>query len=151
MSTAEWDRVTNTMVLFGGFFLFRNQDMDSSPTAKRRRQNKDDDEIEASTLQKLSPVVIFAHGAGAPSSSDWMLRLRFFLFKKKDFLELQFLYINFKIIKWVESCYRFSCESSVSIFCDRWKTMLKEALHAADVVTFDYPCELVFNSFPCVT
>lgn len=73
------------MVLFGGFFLFRNQDMDSSPTAKRRRQNKDDDEIEASTLQKLSPVVIFAHGAGAPSSSDWMLRLRFFYLKKKFF------------------------------------------------------------------
>ncbi|KAJ1408219.1 Alpha/Beta hydrolase fold [Sesbania bispinosa] len=70
--------------------------MDSLPAAKRRRQSKDGGEIEASTLQKLSPVVIFAHGAGAPSSSDWMLR---------------------------------------------WKTLLKEALHAADVVTFDYPCQ----------
>ncbi|XP_061337885.1 uncharacterized protein LOC133284798 [Gastrolobium bilobum] len=67
--------------------------MDSLPPTKRRRQSEDD-ENEVSTLEKFSPVVIFAHGAGAPSSSDWMLR---------------------------------------------WKTMLKEALHAADVVTFDYP------------
>ncbi|KAJ1405931.1 Nodulin-like [Sesbania bispinosa] len=74
--------------------IMRWKGMDSLPAAKRRRQSKDGGEIEASTLQKLSPVVIFAHGAGAPSSSDWMLR---------------------------------------------WKTMLKEALHAADVVTFDYP------------
>ncbi|XP_050269026.1 uncharacterized protein LOC126713332 isoform X2 [Quercus robur] len=28
----------------------------------------------SSTLGKLSPVVVFAHGAGAPSSSDWMIR-----------------------------------------------------------------------------
>ncbi|ESW32149.1 hypothetical protein PHAVU_002G297400 [Phaseolus vulgaris] len=64
--------------------------MDLSRPAKRRCQSKDV-ESEASTL---SPVVIFAHGAGAPSSSDWM---------------------------------------------QRWKNMLKEALHAVDVVTFDYP------------
>lgn len=68
--------------------------MDSLPAAKRRRQSKDN-QIESSTpLKQLSPVVIFAHGAGAPSSSDWMLR---------------------------------------------WKSMLKETLHATDVVTFDYP------------
>ncbi|KAL9330010.1 hypothetical protein ACSQ67_005013 [Phaseolus vulgaris] len=68
--------------------------MDLSRPAKRRRQSKDV-ESEASTL---SPVVIFAHGAGAPSSSDWM---------------------------------------------QRWKNMLKEALHAVDVVTFDYPFNLM--------
>ncbi|KAK7358532.1 hypothetical protein VNO77_00464 [Canavalia gladiata] len=74
--------------------LFRRvEDMESLPPAKRRRESKDG-EVEASTLQKLSPVVIFAHGAGAPSSSDWM---------------------------------------------QRWKNMLKEALHAVDIVTFDYP------------
>lgn len=28
----------------------------------------------SSALGKLSPVVVFAHGAGAPSSSDWMIR-----------------------------------------------------------------------------
>nr|GEY68383.1 KAT8 regulatory NSL complex subunit 3 [Tanacetum cinerariifolium] len=43
-----------------------------------------------------SPVVVFAHGAGAPSSSDWMIR---------------------------------------------WKNLLADALHAIEVVTFDYPCE----------
>ncbi|CAI8619559.1 unnamed protein product [Vicia faba] len=69
--------------------------MDSTPSAKRRRQSKDDETEAASTLPKqMSPVVIFAHGAGAPSSSDWM---------------------------------------------QRWKSMLMETLHAADVVTFDYP------------
>ncbi|GJW80377.1 KAT8 regulatory NSL complex subunit 3 [Tanacetum coccineum] len=41
-----------------------------------------------------SPVVVFAHGAGAPSSSDWMIR---------------------------------------------WKKLLADALHAVEVVTFDYP------------
>ncbi|CAM8990522.1 unnamed protein product [Rhodiola kirilowii] len=25
---------------------------------------------------KLSPVVVFAHGAGSPSSSEWMIRWR---------------------------------------------------------------------------
>ncbi|KAM3209096.1 hypothetical protein ACQJBY_063652 [Aegilops geniculata] len=40
------------------------------------------------------PVVVFAHGAGAPSSSDWMTH---------------------------------------------WKEMVKEALDAVEVVTFDYP------------
>ena len=29
--------------------------------------------------------------------------------------------------------------------------MLKEALHAVDVVTFDYPCEFVSNYIPCIT
>ncbi|XP_031493926.1 uncharacterized protein LOC116260011 [Nymphaea colorata] len=41
-----------------------------------------------------SPVLVFAHGAGAPSTSEWMLR---------------------------------------------WKEMLGRALHAVEVVTFDYP------------
>ncbi|KAK4262876.1 hypothetical protein QN277_028375 [Acacia crassicarpa] len=68
-----------------------------SPPAKRQRQSSGG-EIDSSPLasnpEKLSPVVIFAHGAAAPSSSPWMIR---------------------------------------------WKDMLREALHAADVVTFDYP------------
>lgn len=28
--------------------------------------------------------------------------------------------------------------------------MLKEALRAVDVVTFDYPCEFVSNYIPCI-
>lgn len=66
----------------------------SSPPLKRRRNNKSrHDTNDTSSIEK-SPVVVFAHGAGAPSSSDWMIR---------------------------------------------WKDMLGKALHAVDVVTFDYP------------
>lgn len=69
----------------------------SSPSrpSKRRRENQDEIELEepkdsaatatATTVEsspngaeteekKMSPVVVFAHGAGAPSSSDWMIR-----------------------------------------------------------------------------
>ncbi|MED6194306.1 hypothetical protein PIB30_027284 [Stylosanthes scabra] len=67
--------------------------MGSLPAAKRRRQSKDDGHVEPSA-SAAAPVVVFAHGAGAPSSSDWM---------------------------------------------QRWKIMMKEALHAAHVLTFDYP------------
>ncbi|KAL8141588.1 hypothetical protein V2J09_014620 [Rumex salicifolius] len=71
----------------------------SPPPSKRRRRVTNDDqnsspEPEMSILEKLSPVVVFAHGAGAPSTSDWMIR---------------------------------------------WKEMLGNALHAVEVVTFDYP------------
>ncbi|KAH8522103.1 hypothetical protein H0E87_002933 [Populus deltoides] len=65
--------------------------MDSSPPTKRRRKTKSEGTNDKSSS---SPVVVFAHGAGAPSSSDWMLR---------------------------------------------WKEMLKNALDAVEVVTFDYP------------
>ncbi|CAA0820461.1 alpha/beta-Hydrolases superfamily protein [Striga hermonthica] len=44
--------------------------------------------------KEKSPVIVLAHGAGAPSSSDWMIK---------------------------------------------WKDMLAKALHAIEVVTFDYP------------
>lgn len=52
-----------------------------SPQAKRRRRSNDDEvdtSLSVSKLEKLSPVVVFAHGAGAPSSSDWMIRFYFF-------------------------------------------------------------------------
>ncbi|GMH09339.1 hypothetical protein Nepgr_011180 [Nepenthes gracilis] len=70
--------------------------MASLPPSKRRRTSLiegESDSIEASILRE-SPVVVFAHGAGAPSTSDWMIR---------------------------------------------WKEMLGKALHAVEVVTFDYP------------
>lgn len=73
--------------------------MASSPPTKRRRRNQTEDDADdtsdppSPTLEKLSPVVVFAHGAGAPSSSDWMVR---------------------------------------------WRDMLGKALHAVEVVTFDY-------------
>ncbi|XP_017973896.1 PREDICTED: KAT8 regulatory NSL complex subunit 3 isoform X1 [Theobroma cacao] len=77
--------------------------MASSRPSKRRRQDQTEDhhtdDTESPpesklTLEKSSPVVVFAHGAGAPSSSDWMIR---------------------------------------------WTKMLKKALNAVEVVTFDYP------------
>ncbi|KAF3448688.1 hypothetical protein FNV43_RR09401 [Rhamnella rubrinervis] len=52
----------------------------SPPPSKRRRTNQRKDDsghtsaTPSSTPEKLSPVVVFAHGAGAPSSSDWMIR-----------------------------------------------------------------------------
>ncbi|XP_065859024.1 uncharacterized protein [Euphorbia lathyris] len=64
----------------------------SLPPAKRRRKSHDGDTIDMPS--NPAPVVVFAHGAGAPSSSDWMIR---------------------------------------------WKDMLKDALQAIEVVTFDYP------------
>ncbi|KAM7531392.1 hypothetical protein LguiB_034802 [Lonicera macranthoides] len=88
--------------------------MASTRASKRRRKNqnheeedqKDDtpppptttDNSPHNSLEKKKknnfPVVVFAHGAGAPSSSDWMIR---------------------------------------------WKDLLANALHAVEVVTFDYP------------
>ncbi|KAJ4823153.1 hypothetical protein Tsubulata_016390 [Turnera subulata] len=70
--------------------------MDTSPPSKRRRK----DQSEGLYDKSLAPVVVFAHGAGAPSSSDWMIR---------------------------------------------WKEMLKNALGAVEVVTFDYPCEFLVS------
>ncbi|RVW43196.1 hypothetical protein CK203_078690 [Vitis vinifera] len=72
--------------------------MASSPPSKRRRKNssKEDDTngSSSSSPEKMTPVLVFAHGAGAPSSSDWMVR---------------------------------------------WKDMMGKAMHAVEVVTFDYP------------
>ena len=54
--------------------------MASSPPSKRRRKSLTiDDAFEtllatSSSVNRLSPVVVFAHGAGAPSSSEWMIR-----------------------------------------------------------------------------
>ncbi|KAE8693878.1 Alpha/beta-Hydrolases superfamily protein isoform 2 [Hibiscus syriacus] len=75
--------------------------MSSSPPSKRRRKGQTVDgespSKSALTQEKSSPVVVFAHGAGAPSSSDWMIK---------------------------------------------WKEMLKKALNAVEVVTFDYPLNM---------
>ncbi|XP_038875374.1 KAT8 regulatory NSL complex subunit 3 [Benincasa hispida] len=74
--------------------------MASSPPSKRRRKSLTVDGTfetllaTSSSVNRLSPVVVFAHGAGASSSSEWMIR---------------------------------------------WKDMLGKALHAVEVVTFDYP------------
>lgn len=57
--------------------------MASSPPSKRRRKNssKEDDTngSSSSSPEKMTPVLVFAHGAGAPSSSDWMVRYFIFI------------------------------------------------------------------------
>ncbi|KAF6140898.1 hypothetical protein GIB67_042311 [Kingdonia uniflora] len=67
----------------------------SPPSSKRRRRTLTlEDSPIVSSGKESSPLVVFAHGAGAPSTSDWMIR---------------------------------------------WKDILGKALHAVEVVTFDYP------------
>ncbi|KAK7302217.1 hypothetical protein RJT34_13101 [Clitoria ternatea] len=56
----------------------------------RNERETQDDEVEASKLQKLSLVVVFAHSADAPSSSDWMQRSgKFKPVIKKEMVELE--------------------------------------------------------------
>ncbi|XP_044485009.1 KAT8 regulatory NSL complex subunit 3 isoform X2 [Mangifera indica] len=56
--------------------------MASSPPSKRRRKNEG---VDADTS---SPVVVFAHGAGAPSSSDWMIKWKDMLGKALNAVEV---------------------------------------------------------------
>ncbi|XP_010261524.1 PREDICTED: uncharacterized protein LOC104600335 isoform X2 [Nelumbo nucifera] len=67
--------------------------MASSPTKRRRKSQSENDSIDA-YLQKSSPIVVFAHSCGSPSTSDFMIK---------------------------------------------WRNMLRKALHAVEVITFDYP------------
>ncbi|KAK1274962.1 hypothetical protein QJS04_geneDACA011084 [Acorus gramineus] len=67
----------------------------SPPPSKRHKKDLiEESSTDGDSLASVSPLVVFAHGAGAPSTSDWMLR---------------------------------------------WKELLGNALHAVEVVTFDYP------------
>ncbi|KAL9230958.1 hypothetical protein vseg_006239 [Gypsophila vaccaria] len=54
---------------------------DSLPPSKRRRSSR-------RHCTTSSPVVVFAHGAGAPSSSDWMLRWKEILEKALKAVEV---------------------------------------------------------------
>ncbi|CAM9002378.1 unnamed protein product [Rhodiola kirilowii] len=65
--------------------------MASRPASKRRRtETKDATEPVSSSTNttKLRPVVVFAHGAGAPSSSEWMIRWRDKLEKSLEAVEV---------------------------------------------------------------
>ena len=57
--------------------------MASPPPSKRMRKNssKEDDTsgLSSPSPEKMAPVLVFAHGAGAPSSSDWMVRYFIFI------------------------------------------------------------------------
>ncbi|PKI77926.1 hypothetical protein CRG98_001718 [Punica granatum] len=65
----------------------------SPPPAKRSRKNqpKEDDGDTLAPIplpERSSPVVVFAHGAGAPSSSDWMIRWKEMLGKALNAVEV---------------------------------------------------------------
>ncbi|XP_043710950.1 KAT8 regulatory NSL complex subunit 3 [Telopea speciosissima] len=62
--------------------------MVSSPPSKRRRKEQNEAESAGASIQKISPLVVFAHGAGAPSTSDWMLRWKDMLGKSLDAVEV---------------------------------------------------------------
>eukprot|EP00262_Sarcandra_glabra_P014326 TRINITY_DN4177_c0_g1_i2.p1 TRINITY_DN4177_c0_g1~~TRINITY_DN4177_c0_g1_i2.p1 ORF type:complete len:229 (+),score=37.31 TRINITY_DN4177_c0_g1_i2:2-688(+) len=59
--------------------------MASSPPSKRQRKNTNNS---VSTDVSLSPLVVFAHGAGAPSTSEWMIRWKKMLEKALDAVEV---------------------------------------------------------------
>lgn len=42
--------------------------------SKRRKKEQEDVDVAVRSPGKKAPVVVFAHGAGAPSSSEWMVR-----------------------------------------------------------------------------
>ncbi|XP_050378933.1 uncharacterized protein LOC126796213 [Argentina anserina] len=58
------------------------------PSPKRRRKDDGTNETTATSPEKSSPVVVFAHGAGAPSSSDWMIRWKDMLGKALNAAEV---------------------------------------------------------------
>ncbi|KAJ4953844.1 hypothetical protein NE237_030676 [Protea cynaroides] len=62
--------------------------MVSSPPSKRRRREQNEAELAGDSIKKISPLVVFAHGAGAPSTSDWMLRWKGMLGKSLDAVEV---------------------------------------------------------------
>lgn len=88
---------------------------------KRRKETEEFCPVDESDISSSSsPVVIFAHGAGAPSSSDWMIRYAFVVYFFGHRLVLTFL-LFFLLL--------------------RWKDKLKKSLAAVEVITFDYPCQ----------
>ncbi|KAL6177392.1 hypothetical protein ACLB2K_048918 [Fragaria x ananassa] len=58
------------------------------PPSPKRRRKDESNETAAKSPQKSSPVVVFAHGAGAPSSSDWMIRWKDMLGKALNAVEV---------------------------------------------------------------
>ncbi|GAV65786.1 Abhydrolase_5 domain-containing protein [Cephalotus follicularis] len=72
--------------------------MSFSPLRKRRRKNQNEEEDDdvandtsspkSTSLVKFLPVIVFAHGAGAPSSSDWMIRWKDLLGKALNAVEV---------------------------------------------------------------
>ncbi|KAK9145384.1 hypothetical protein Sjap_005287 [Stephania japonica] len=58
------------------------------PSKRPRKDQSDQNPKSPASLQALSPLVVFAHGAGAPSSSEWMLRWKKILGKALNAIEV---------------------------------------------------------------
>ncbi|MBA0851840.1 hypothetical protein Goshw_027376 [Gossypium schwendimanii] len=74
--------------------------MASLPPSNGQTEDKESPSKSSLAQDNSSPLVVLAHGAGAPSSFDWMI--------------------------------------------SEWNEMLKKALNAVEVVTFDYPAHFTF-------
>nr|DAD36306.1 TPA_asm: hypothetical protein HUJ06_006946 [Nelumbo nucifera] len=60
----------------------------ASRPSKRLRKNQSEDDSTDASLDKSLPLVVFAHGAGAPSTSDWMIRWKNMLGKTLHAVEV---------------------------------------------------------------
>ncbi|KAL2927092.1 KAT8 regulatory NSL complex subunit 3 [Bienertia sinuspersici] len=64
---------------------------DSPRSSKRLRTSHSEtqnDAVETTNTKNLSPLVVFAHGAGAPSTSNWMIRWKEMLGKALNAVEV---------------------------------------------------------------
>ncbi|KAA3475858.1 Alpha/beta-Hydrolases superfamily protein isoform 3 [Gossypium australe] len=75
--------------------------MTSSPPSKRRRKGQivDTESPSKSTLTQdnSSPLIVFAHGAGAPSSSDWMIRISCMVAGREDISPLLIVCLGYPL------------------------------------------------------
>lgn len=114
--------VQGNCYFYGSFVCIPAPEMGSSPAPKRRRTDGEH------APNPPSPVVVFAHGLGAPSSSDWMTR-----FSPQHFLFASPLHLYISI---------YACNFNKFVHLGRWKELLTDALGAVEVITFDYPCKI---------
>ncbi|PHT57884.1 hypothetical protein CQW23_00247 [Capsicum baccatum] len=65
----------------------RRRTVQKEETEDRKKQHVEE-EVNGSSKKQVSPVVVFAHGAGAPSTSDWMIRWKEMLTKALNTAEV---------------------------------------------------------------
>lgn len=83
----------------------KSREGDEGRGRQREEETATGEAIEARNIASLekvanyekSPVVVFAHGAGAPSSSDWMIRFNFFLNRIMVLICFSIIFNNFHL------------------------------------------------------
>lgn len=71
----------------------KEENEQNPPQAKIVKEGDSEKSIEESgkkEIEKESPVIVLAHGAGAPSSSDWIIRWRLFTLTPFPYIYLYF-------------------------------------------------------------